>query len=234
MNFRSSEVKITLKQTGRIAWYTEHGFLQDTVDLQLNLDIDTSEERAVIFLHGKLYSKKRQPFWLYIFLPPQDIMSICFTHRHPDIGTYDVSISSGSLCFTMARPPSLVGPLEWPLEPKVGSKDLLENMKALSTVCEFTIELDLPSGEAELFDQLASLSSVFSANSLKCFKPDLENFLRPLYAGDGGQRIHVGTNTIAGTSLGYQTTIVNPASSRLPSPTRNSALFGMFPKALLL
>ncbi|KAK4194452.1 hypothetical protein QBC40DRAFT_319478, partial [Triangularia verruculosa] len=230
MNFRSSELEITLKYIGRIAWVTEHKSLRDTTDLQLKLDIDTCNKRAVIFLSGKLYfKKKRQPVSLYIFLPPEDIMSICFT-RHPDICTYDVSLSFGSLCFTMARPPSLVGPSDWPLEPKERSRDLLGNMKALSTVCEFTIELDLSSIEAEVHDQLASLHSVLSVNSLKCFKPNLESFLPPLYAGDGGQRIHVGTNTTPNTSSGYQGAMVNPASSRLPSPTHN----GMFSRALLL
>jgi len=234
MKLRSSKLEISLKHTGRITWYTEHGFLQEAVDIQLNLNIDTFEERAVIFLHGKLFSKKRQPLPLYIFLSPKDIMSIHFTPQHPHIPTYDVSASVGFLCFTMARPPSLVGPREWPLEPKMNSKDLLENMKALSRVCEFAIELGLPPGEAEFFDKLASLRSVFSANSPKCFGPDLESFLRSLYSGDGGQCIEVATNTIADTSFGYQTTMINSASSNLPDPTHNSAPFGTYPEGAVV
>jgi hypothetical protein len=108
-------------------WMNENGQVQSVDRLCLDVNIDALTTNKAIFklscsIFLKMKNNNKQTIYLFIY--PPSIHSI----------KLEIEEGRASLHFYMNRNPALVVPGNGPLEPKAGSEQLLNLMKALSLV----------------------------------------------------------------------------------------------------
>ncbi|KAK4457303.1 hypothetical protein QBC42DRAFT_256446 [Cladorrhinum samala] len=205
---------------GDVAWEDSNQQIQHTSDLQMDLHVDSSTNQAIFTLHGDTFLKgSSKPFPLYLFVYPENIQSI---ESSPD--TYPpILTTSGSLPptafiplrFKLTEPPTFIVP-KHPLVPKARSSQLLDTIKALACVQDFSIRFNKLNLVPEIRSQLSSLPSVFSANELKTDKR--RGALQMLYHGAGGEAVSL-RDIIAATQ--GDTSIKEAIEETLPKYTRD-------------
>lgn len=117
-------------------------------------------------LHGYILLKcSNAKTNLSLFIHPEVIQSIEFARTRSPIPTMQEEAHDNAfiaLHFTLAQPPSLVTPKGAPLEAKNKYQAMLNDMKSLGTVRQFTVYLNSLNLIPETREQLALLPSVFS------------------------------------------------------------------------
>lgn len=133
----------------------------DCLSLDINMDTLTTN-KAMFKLSCSIFLKKKDnnKLSIYLFILP------------PSIRTIELKTNGGSvsLHFYMGRNAALVVPRDGPLEPKARSEQLLNLMKALSLVKDFTIQLGNTDIPESIKANLGHAASIFSPNN-QC-RPD--------------------------------------------------------------
>ncbi|KAK0737199.1 hypothetical protein B0T21DRAFT_159638 [Apiosordaria backusii] len=180
---------------GVVEWEDSNRQLQHTPDLRMDLHVDASEDQAIFALHGCVFLKSGKPnkLNLYLFVHPENIQSVEYNdNTGPSIPAMQRVPSNSfiSLRFSMTQPASFVVPKNRPLVPKARSEGLVDTMKALASVQDFTIYLNMLQLVPETRYQLSLLPSVFLFNDLKT--DERWAAIQRLYHGAGGQVINLG------------------------------------------
>ncbi|KAK4185037.1 hypothetical protein QBC35DRAFT_504624 [Podospora australis] len=209
-------------RTGVVEWQDLDRQLQHTPDLRLDLHVDASEGQAIFVLHGCLFLKGSKPnkFSVYLFIHPENIQSVEYDYKTgPSIPAMQRVPSNNfiRLRFSMSQPPDLVVPKDRPLVPKVRSEGLLDTMKALASVQDITIYLDMLQLVPADRHQLSLLPSVFLFNDLKT--DERRAAIQRLYHGAGGQVVNLRDVAAAPSpSPSNHTSIVETMEETLPPP----------------
>ncbi|KAK3996379.1 hypothetical protein QBC44DRAFT_231879 [Cladorrhinum sp. PSN332] len=204
--------KINLaSRTGVVVWQESNREMQQTPDLRMDLHVDASEAQAMFALHGCVFLKGSKPnkLSLYLFIHPENVESVEYDgNTGPSIPAMQRVPSNNyiRLRFSMTQPPSFVVPKHRPLVPKARSEGLLDTMKALASVKDFTMYLDMLRLVPAIRYQLSLLPSVFLFNDLKT--DERHAAIQGLYHGAGGQVINLG----------------DVATAPSPSPSNNASI----------
>ncbi|KAK3955415.1 hypothetical protein QBC32DRAFT_321698 [Pseudoneurospora amorphoporcata] len=210
-------------RTGFVAWKDDNQEEHHTSELRIDLYMDTAERQALFALHGyPLLKGSNKKTNLILFIYPEMIQSIGLARTRPPIPTVQEAYDHGSIAlhFTMSRPPSLVAPRGSPLEAKNRYQGILNDMKSLGTVRQFTVYLNILNLELEAREQLVLLPSVFSsAHPFGLIRTDEKRAsLDTLFHSAPGQVIDLGQAAVpAGASLGQ--TLAEMAEETAAEPT---------------
>lgn len=195
----------------------ESGQIQSVDCLSLDINMDTlTANKAMFKISCSIFLKKKDnnKLSIYLFILP------------PSIRTIELKINGDnvSLHFYVDQSATLVVPRDIPLEPKARSEQLLNSMKALSLVKDFTIQL----GDTDILESIKSslghAASIFSPDNQ--YRPGTNEEIadiKSLYSGKGGEVF----NPIAATA-----TISKEASVPPPYPSSKHAKFKSCPQCI--
>ncbi|KAK4176045.1 hypothetical protein QBC36DRAFT_330164 [Triangularia setosa] len=209
-------------RTGVVVWEDSNREMQHTPDLRMDLHVDASEDQAIFVLHSCVFLKSGKPnkLKLYLFIHPERIQSVEYNNNTgPPIPAMQRVPSNSfiGLRFSMTQPPSFVVPKNRPLVPKARSEGLLDTMKALASVQDFTIYLNMLQLVPEIRYQLSLLPSVFLFNDMKT--DERWAAIQRLYHGAGGHVINLGDVAVAPSpSPSNNTSIKETVEDSLPPP----------------
>ncbi|KAK1777484.1 hypothetical protein QBC45DRAFT_443516 [Copromyces sp. CBS 386.78] len=210
-------------RTGFVAWKDDDQEEHHTSELRIDLHMDTAERQALFALRGYIHLKNsNKQTNIALFIYPEMIQSIGHSRTRPPIHTMQEGLGHHSIAlhFTMSRPPSLVAPEGSPLEAKNRYQGILNDMKSLGTVRQFTVYLNILNLELEAREPLALLPSVFSsARPFGLIRTDEKRAsLDTLFHSAPGQLIDLGQAAVpAGASLGQ--TLDEMAEQTAAEPT---------------
>lgn len=185
--------KIDLRGSASVVvWEGSDGQVHHTPDLRMDLHVDASQDQAIFALHGCVFLKGGKPnkLSLYLFIHPENIQSVEYEHNTgPSIPAMQQEPSKNfiRLRFGMTQPPTFVVPKDRPLAPKPRSEGLLDMIKALASVQDFSIYLNMLQLVPAIRYQLSLLPLVFLFNDLKTDERRVA--IQRLYHGAGGQVI---------------------------------------------
>ncbi|KAK4171465.1 hypothetical protein QBC36DRAFT_339913, partial [Triangularia setosa] len=184
---------------GVVVWEDSDQEMQHTPDLPMDLHVDASEDQAIFALHGCLFLKSGKPkkLKLYLFIHPEYIQSVEYNNNTGPLIPVMQWVPFNNfigLRFSMTQPLSFVVPKNRPLVPKARSKGLLDTMKALASVQDFTLYLNILLINDRLYHgaggQVINLGDVAAAPSLSLsnntsIKETVEDSLPPPYDEKG-------------------------------------------------
>lgn len=175
--------------------------------MDLHLDTIATPRTALFLLRGQCALKNGTPVSvpLYLFIYPENIQSIEVAPAPlPTPTTEPIATSANRflrLHFIMTQTPTLVAPLNRPLEPKPRSKAVLDTLYSLAAAKDISIYLNRQLLPMDILPQLALLPSAFpTANIHSRPRTDEDRAsIARLYAGTGGQIITTGATACEAT-----------------------------------
>ncbi|KAL7966518.1 hypothetical protein HDV63DRAFT_384998 [Trichoderma sp. SZMC 28014] len=185
----------------------ESGRAQSVDGLSLDINIDTlTANKAMFKLSCSIFLKMKDnnKLSIHLFILPPSIRSIELKTK----GGYM------SLHFYMDQNAILVVPGDDPLEPKARSKQLLNSIKALSLVKNFTIQLGNTDISESIKSSLDHAASIFSPNNQ--WRPGTNEEMadiKSLYGGKGGEIFNAAAAT-AGISKEASVPLPYPSNKR--------------------
>ncbi|KAL7921796.1 hypothetical protein ACQKWADRAFT_294484 [Trichoderma austrokoningii] len=165
-------------------WTNENGQTQSIDGVSLDINVDTLTTNTAMFrLSCSLFLKRKDNnrLWIYLFILP------------PSIHTIKLETSRGRmfLHFCMDRNAALIAPKDDILGLKAKSQHLLNLMKALSLVKQFTIQLGNTEMSESIKSSLGHVASIFSPTNQN--RPSTNEKIadfKSLYYGKGGEIIN--------------------------------------------
>jgi len=144
---RHCKINLT-DRTSVVAWEDLNGQMQHTPDLRIDLHVDASEGQAIFALHGCVFLKGGKPnkLNLHLLIYPENTQFVEYNgSTAPPVPETERLPFNTFLClrFNMTQPPSLVVPKDRALVPKARSEGLLNTMKALASIRDLTIYLNI-------------------------------------------------------------------------------------------
>lgn len=190
---------------GIVAWTDGHDEAHHTSELQMDLHLDTAKRRAVFALHGhiRLKNTNNKQTNIILFVYPETIQSLQVSRTRLIVPTMQEETDHFiALRFTMSRPPSIVAPkgLPLPLEAKTRDQGILNDVKSLGTVRQFTVFLNSLNLIPEARELLALLPSVFSSGQFGSIETDEDRTcLDTLFHSGPGEEVdprHIAAPTV--------------------------------------
>ncbi|PNP45125.1 hypothetical protein TGAMA5MH_03176 [Trichoderma gamsii] len=204
-NEEASGIDMTCGDTV-VSWKNAGGRTESTDELSFDLFMDASTNTAIFKLYGYILLKgnrgKSGKQAIYLFIHPENIRSI--TETVPDLPSQSLTnLGSNyhSLCFFLTKEPRLVVPRNSILESRPKTAALLEKIRALAAVVNFTVSFGNTETITSTLQSLRCVSSVFSPTYTgnRPSTNDRHANLATLYAGRGGEMIHTNDVTASAT-----------------------------------
>jgi len=168
-----------------VAWEDSNQQMQYAHDLQMDLDVNVSENQAFFALRYLIFCKGSNPDGhIYLLIFPEDVESI--KHTYPSLPSVAQPSMFIALRFSMTKPPSLEIPTV-PFKPKPRSINRIATITALASVQDFTIYFDILNLTPAVRSHLLLLPSIFSSHHLKTVEG--EDSTNHLHHRTGGQVI---------------------------------------------
>lgn len=187
-----------------VTWKAADGQIQRTDGLYLDLFMDISTTNTAIFkLYGYILLKankgKSSKQAIYLFIYPESIRAITLEtiHDAPSQPSTNLGSSHHSLSFSLTTQPHLVVPQDLILESRQKTFALLDSIRALTTMVNFTVSFSNADTVASTLHSLRLVASVFSPTSSDS-RPSTNARranLNALYAGRGGEIVHTNDAT---------------------------------------
>lgn len=241
-NEEMAEVDLTCGNTV-VAWKATNGQIQYTDGLSLDLYMDISTNTAIFKLYGYILLKgnrgKSGKQAIYLFVHPESIRAITLetVHGTPSQPLANLKPNYHSLCFSLTKKPHLVIPQNNILESRPKTAALLDSIRALATVVDFTVSFNNTEAIASTLHNLRLVASVFSSTSTGS-RPSANARranLSALYAGRGGEIVHANDATAsAAVQPPPLYTEAAPGPSQASSSYSPLQLLKKFPKTNLV
>ncbi|KAM0453048.1 hypothetical protein ACHAPV_009163 [Trichoderma viride] len=188
-----------------VTWKAADGQIQCTNGLYLDLYMDASTANTAIFkLYGYILLKankgKSSKQAIYLFIYPESIRAITLEtiHDAPSQLSMNLGSSYHSLSFSLTTQPRLVIPQDLILESRLKTAALLNSIRLLGTMVDFTVSFSSTSTPTSTLHNLRLVASIFSPTSSGS-RPSTDNSranLATLYAGRGGEIVHTNDATV--------------------------------------
>lgn len=179
-------------------WKNADGQTRCIEGLHLDIYLHRSTNTAIFKMYGYVLLKgskgKSSKQAIYLYLHPEEIQSISLeaVNKPPSLMSTALSSSRYSLCFSMATEPLLVVPKNLVLESRPKTRALLDSIRTLATVTNFTVHLndtDMVTSTRTHLELIASIFSSTKTDGRPCTNNKRAN-LTTLYAGRGGDVVN--------------------------------------------
>ncbi|KAL7917729.1 hypothetical protein ACQKWADRAFT_305983 [Trichoderma austrokoningii] len=167
-----------------VAWKDANGQTQNTNGLSIHLYMDMSTTNTAFFkLYANIFIRANRGRGskraVYLFIYPKNIQAI----------TLSDTPSQPTLSFSLTTQPSLVAPRGLVLESRPKTAPVLDSIRALATVVNFTVSFHDTDAIASTLCNLKLVASVFSP-TCTANRPSTDERsanLQALYKGKGGE-----------------------------------------------
>ncbi|KAK4165187.1 hypothetical protein QBC43DRAFT_288075 [Cladorrhinum sp. PSN259] len=196
---RSYKIKLT-DQRVVVVWKNSGQQIQHTSDLRIDLNVDVSEQQALITLHNRIFSQGSKPdSHILLCISPDDVESIKSEHTHPTLPEVAETDMFIPLRFSITKQTGFEIP-QILYKPKQQSVQLISAVTSLASVRDFTIYFKKVDLVPEITKQLLLLPLIFSVNHLKPAKR--REFTEHLHHLSGNQFVKAsGPNPSSSSSI---------------------------------